>query len=82
MRRGTRTILLQVLGLFLENFRAEFFEPAGPRLFSIDDAIDLVGGIDLVDLKVLGAELLVFSHVQDLNLFQHKPSPLGFADAI
>ena len=75
-------ILLQVLRLFLEDFSTEFFEPAGPRLLTIDDAIDLVGGIDLVDFEVLYTELFVFSHVQDLNLFQHKPTPYASAGAI
>jgi hypothetical protein len=75
-------ILLQVLGLFFEDFSAEFFEPAGTRLLTIDDAIDFVGGIDLVNFKVLDTELFVFSHVQDLNLFQHKPTPCAIAGAI
>jgi len=75
-------ILLKVLSLFFEDFSAQFFEPAGPRLLTIDDAVDLVGGIDLMDLKVLGTELLIFSHVQDLNLFQHKPTPCAAVKAI
>ena len=79
LRRG---MLLQVLGLFFEHFSAEFFEPAGPGLLTIDDAIDLVGWIDLVDFKVLDTELFIFSHVQDLNLFQHKPTPYAAVKAI
>ena len=66
--RWRRRILLEVLGLFFEEFSAEFFEPAGPRLLTINDAIDLVGGIDLVDFKVLDTELFVFSHVQRFEL--------------
>jgi hypothetical protein len=74
--RTQRKPSLKISCLFPEKFGRQLFKPTSGGLFPIDDPVDLVVRIDFVDFKVLNPQLLVFSHGQNLHLFEHSPTSL------